>query len=89
MPSDEYLSGLIHQAQIMVGIPLANKQFFGNFNFTLVSYEGLGSMLFYLKSQRAILGVGLLPPYNMSALSTKIQKFLEQNYWLRHPNTAT
>jgi hypothetical protein len=40
-------------------------------------------MLFYLKTQKAILGVGLLPPYDMSVLSTKIQKFLEQNYWLQ------
>ena len=88
LPSDEYLSRLIRQAEIMVGIPLANKPFFGNFNFTLVSYEGLDSMLFYLKTQRAILGVGLLPPYDISVLSTKIQKFLEQNYWLRQTHTA-
>lgn len=80
LPSDEYLSKLIRQAEIMVGIPLVDRPFFGDFNFTLVSYERLDSMLFYLKTQRAILGVGLLPPYDMNVLSSRIQKLLKQNY---------
>jgi hypothetical protein len=88
LPSPEYLSKLIRQAQIMVGIPLANKPFFGNFIFTLVSYERLDSMLFYLKTQRAILGIGLLPPYDMTILSNKIQEFLKQNDWLRRTYTT-
>ena len=87
LPSDEYLSKLIRQAEIMVGISLANRPFFGDFNFTLVCYERLDSMLFYLKTQRAILGVGLLSPYDMNVLSSRIQKLLKQNYWLRHTNT--
>src|ERR671927_1950723 len=49
LPSDEYLSKLIRQAEVMVGLPLANKPFFGDFNFTLVSFERLDSMLFYLE----------------------------------------
>ncbi len=87
LPSDEYLSKLIRQAEILVGIPLANKPFFGELNFTLVSYERLDSMLFYLNNQKAILGVGLLPPYDMNDVSNKIQKFLKQNSWLRQTYT--
>ena len=80
LPSDEYLSKLIRQAEVMVGIPLANKPFFGNFNFILVSFERLDSMLFYLETQKVILGVGLLPPYDISVLLGKIQQFLKQYY---------
>lgn len=87
LPSDEYLSKLIRQAEVLVGIPLANRPFFGDLNFILVSYERLDSMLFYLKTQKVILGVGLLPPYDLTVLSGRIQKLLKQNYWLRHTNT--
>ena len=79
-PSDEYLSKLIQQAEIMVGIPLANNLFFGDFNFTLVSYERLDSILFYIKTQRVVLGVGVLPPYDMSVVVGKIRKFLRDYY---------
>ena len=77
LPSDEYLSKLIRQAEVMVGLPLANKPFFGDFNFTLVSFERLDSMLFYLETQKVILGVGLLPPYDISVLLGKIQEYLK------------
>ena len=78
LPSDEYFSKLIRQAEVMVGIPLANTPFFGGFNFVLVSFERLDSMLFYLESRKAILGVGLLPPYDISVVLGKIQEFLNQ-----------
>jgi hypothetical protein len=84
VPSDKYFSKLIRQAEIMVGIPLANTPFFGGFNFVLVSFERLDSMLFYLESRKAILGVGLLPPYDISNLLGKIQEFLNRYHWCTH-----
>jgi hypothetical protein len=82
LPSDEYLTKLIRQAEVMVGIPLANKPFFGDFNFIFVSYERLDSILFYLPTQNAILGIGLLPPYDLGVLTRKIQEFLKDSRWL-------
>ena len=80
LPTDEYLSKMIREAEVMVGIPLANKQFFGAYKFTLVSYEMQDIMLFYLESQKAILGVGILPPYSLSLISKKIQGFLKNTF---------
>ena len=77
LPSDEYLSKLIRQAELVVGIQLANTPFFGHFNYLLVSFDRLDSLLFYLKTQRVILGVGLLPPYDISVLLGKIQEYLK------------
>jgi hypothetical protein len=87
LPSDEYISTLIRQAEIMVGIPLANKPFFGEFDFTLVSYQRLTSLLFYLETQKTILGVGLLPPYDTSMLLEKIQKFLKEYHLHRQTHS--
>jgi hypothetical protein len=76
LPSDDYLSKLIRQAEVVVGIQLANTPFFGHFNYLLVSFDRLDSLLFYLKTQKVILGVGLLPHYDISVLLGKIQKYL-------------
>jgi hypothetical protein len=78
LPGDEYLSKLIVQAQVLVGIPLANKAFFGDYNFTIVSYETLESILFHLEKEKVILGVGVLPPYDRNSMVEKIQIFLKQ-----------
>ena len=78
LPTDEYLSKLILHAQIMVGIPLTNKTVFGDFNFTLVSHTKLENILLYLQKYDAILGVGILPPFNRDKLLAKIQDFLKQ-----------
>ena len=75
--TDEYLSKLLIHAQIMVGIPLTNKPVFGDFNFTLVSHEKLENILFHLENDDAILGVGILPPFNRDELLAKIQNFLK------------
>ena len=80
LPSDEYLSKLIPQAEMMIGIPLANRAFFGDFNFTLVSYARIDTILYYLKNQNVILGVAMLPPYDMNAVVGKIRKLLELYY---------
>ena len=80
--SDEYLAKLIRQVEIMVGIPLANKPYFPYFNFSLIGYDWLDSMLFYLQTENAILGVGLLPPYDLSVLSRKIRELLVNSRWL-------
>jgi hypothetical protein len=42
-----------------------------------VSFDRLDSLLFYLKTQKVILGVGLLPPYDISVLLGKIQEYLK------------
>ena len=78
LPSDEYLSKMIMQAQVMVGIPLGNKPIFGEFKFTMISYENLETILFYLHSQNAIVGVGVLPPYNVRSMVHKIQNLLKK-----------
>jgi hypothetical protein len=82
LPSDEYLSKLIRQAEVIVGLPLANRHFFGDLNFILVSYERLDNILFFLETQKAILGVGIIPPYDISTLTNKIQRFLRGYYLL-------
>ena len=81
LPSDEYLSKLISQAQIFVGIPLVNRAFFGDYNFTIVSYETLEIILFYLKNQKVIIGIGIIPPYDRDETLEKIQTFLKRYPW--------
>jgi hypothetical protein len=52
IPTHEYLSKLIMQAQIVVGLSLGNKPAFGDLNYVLVSHERLENILIYLETQR-------------------------------------
>lgn len=81
LPSDNYLAKLIVQAQVLVGIPLANRAFFGNYNFTIVSYETLENILFHFEREKVILGVAILPPYDRNSMLEKIQTFIRQYRW--------
>jgi hypothetical protein len=92
-PKPDRLTTMLAQAQLMIGIPNTNKDFFGKVRFTMVCHDELHVFIFPLdshygegqeESDCCILIMVVMPPYDHTDLVQKTLGYIHNSTLCSH-----